>query len=289
MEQRVNSLEEELKVLKSQIKAVLLDIKDYMSTGTGQPYAPAPSGGHAEAAPVEGHAGPGPITVSSYGGPGPNMGGGYVGGGAPVGGYYGHEPPAGTYHEREAPATEIPEPVHVVARRTETGAAEHASSGGNGDRAGSSSRAAEREAAGTLTGGGQTDKGRSGQDDGCVQNGGRDDQVLDLLTVSVLAQWLARAMPAVGREQLGKLVEIYDITGNLQPRLKDTMLLLADLCAGENPEVGPATTEAVPAAVSVQLLIELDGLLRYRKGAVESVVMSMLLDKAEATKKDGHG
>jgi len=284
MEQRINSLEEELKVLKSQIKAVLLDIKDYMSTGNGQPYAPLPSGGYAGAAPAEGHVGPGPITVSSYGGPGPAAGGGYGGGEAPVGGYYGHEAPAVAYHGREAPATETPESVHVVARRAETGAAEHALSGGNGDRAGSVSRAAEKQSAGDLLG-----ESRSEQSDGIAQNGSRDDQVLDLLTVSVLAQWMARVMPVVGREQLGKLVEIYDITGNLPSRLKDTMLLLADLCAGENQEAESSTAEAVPAAVSVQLLIELDGLLRYRNGAVESVVMSMLLDRAEGTRKDGHG
>ena len=48
----------------------------------------------------------------------------------------------------------------------------------------------------------------AGQADGSAQNGSRGGQVLDLLTVSVLAQWLARAMPAVGREQLGKLVII---------------------------------------------------------------------------------
>jgi hypothetical protein len=238
MEQRVNSLEEELKVLKSQIKAVLLDIKDYMSTGTAQPYTPVPSGGHTEV---------GPVPAAS-----------------------------GGYHEQEvhveSPRGEVD---HVAPHKAGTGVIGTALSQGNGDRVGASSRSAEKQSA--------------GQADGSAQNGSRDDQVLDLLTVSVLAQWLARAMPAVGREQLGKLVEIYDITGNMQPRLKDTMLLLADLCAGDNPEVGPATAEAVPAAVSVQLLIELDGLLRCRNGAVESVVMSMLLDRAEGTKKDGHG
>lgn len=236
MEQRVNSLEEELKVLKSQIKAVLLDIKDYMSTGTGQPYAPVPSGGHA--------------------------------GPAPAAGDGSHEQEAHVESPREGV-------VHVAPHKAGTEVIGTALSQGNGDRAGSSARSAEKQSA--------------GQADGSAQNGSRDDQVLDLLTVSVLAQWLARAMPVVGREQLGKLVEIYDITGNMQPRIKDTMLLLADLGAGDNPEVGPATAEAVPAAVSVQLLIELDGLLRCRNGAVESVVMSMLLDRAEDTKKGGHG
>jgi len=45
MEQRINSLEEELKVLKNQIKAVLLDIKEYLATSNGHAYAPPGEGG----------------------------------------------------------------------------------------------------------------------------------------------------------------------------------------------------------------------------------------------------
>ena len=96
MEQRINSLEEELKVLKSQIKAVLLDIKEYMATaGSGQSYGPpsAAGGGVPTAAPpMEGHTGPGPITVTNYGGSAPAMGSEHVGP-APAagGGYYTHQ------------------------------------------------------------------------------------------------------------------------------------------------------------------------------------------------------
>ncbi len=116
-----------------------------------------------------------------------------------------------------------------------------------------------------------------------------ENQVVDLLTVSVLAQWLSRAIPAVGKEQIGKLVEIYDITGNLPPRLKDTMLLLAELCGGDSQAEDTPAADFVPAAVSVQLLIELDSLLRCRSGTLESVVFSMLLDKGQGNGKDSHG
>jgi hypothetical protein len=279
MEQRINSLEEELKVLKSQIKAVLLDIKEYMATaGNGQSYGPLPAmggGAHAGASPVEGHAGSGPITVTSYGGPAPVTGAEHVGP-APT--------PGGAYHAREAcPDSYDGECVHVAARRQGAAVLERRARDEEDNAAGSRPCLAEKAAARDLSG-----EERSGRSDSIAANATNENQVLDLLTVSVLAQWLARAIPAVGREQIGKLVEIYDITGGLPPRLKDTMLLLADLCAGDDPGEA-AKTESVPAAVSVQLLIELDSLLRYRNGAFESVVLSMLLDKGQGGKRDSHG
>jgi hypothetical protein len=107
---------------------------------------------------------------------------------------------------------------------------------------------------------------------------------VDLLTISVLAQWLSRAAATVSKEQLGKLVEIYDITGNLPPRLKQAILLLADLDGDSNRA---EDAEDVPATVSLQLLIELDSLLRYRTGALESVVLSMILDKGQNIRRGG--
>ncbi len=108
---------------------------------------------------------------------------------------------------------------------------------------------------------------------------------VDLLTISALAQWLSRAAETVSKEQLGKLVEIYDITGNLPPRLKQAILLLADLYGSGSKAV--EHDEDIPASVSLQLLIELDSLLRYRTVALESVVLSMLLDKSQSNRRGG--
>jgi hypothetical protein len=100
----------------------------------------------------------------------------------------------------------------------------------------------------------------------------------------VLSQWLARAAASVSKTQICKLVEIYDITGNLPPRLKQVILLLADLYGnGSHTE----EDENVPATASMQLLIELDSLLHYRTGALESVVLSMLLDKGQKNRRSG--
>lgn len=118
---------------------------------------------------------------------------------------------------------------------------------------------------------------------------GGDSQVVDLLSISVLAQWLSRATAAVGRNQIGKLIEIYDVTGNLPPRLKEAMLLLADLYGDGSQDEDTPVTEYVSAAMSIQLLIELDSLLRYRRGALESVVLSMLLDEGPGNRKVSDG
>jgi hypothetical protein len=214
-EQKIKNLEEEFKVLKNQIRAVLLDIKEQLATGsTGQ--AGAPSWGSISAAIPQAE---NDVKVVP-------------------------EPPSG-------------EPV-IAGKSSSAGIAEKA----------------EPDLDPVIN--------RSGVPV-AVRNADSEGRV-DLLTVSVLSQWLSRAAASVSKAQICKLVEIYDITGNLPPRLKQVILLLADLYSnGSHTE----DDENVPATVSVQLLIELDSLLRYRTGALESVVLSMLLDKGQKNRRGG--
>jgi hypothetical protein len=198
-EQRIKSLEDEFKVLKNQIRAVLLDIKEQLATGGGN-------------------------------------------------GQSGSPPWAGSEPIAQKPGKDAKVFTPEAAEEQE---------------------AAPSSAFGSAMG------DIVGAKFGTAVNTEKEGQV-DLLTVSVLAQWLSRAAATISKEQILKLVEIYDITGNLPSRLKQAILLLADLyCDGSLAEVA----EDVPATVSIQLLIELDSLLRYRTGALESVVLSMLLDK----------
>lgn len=240
MEKRIDALEEELKVLKNQVKAVLLDIKEYLATGNGQVFVPA-AASSSPIGPTQGST-PGPVEV-----PGPAE----------------------------------PDNVHVCAE-PEPRLSRHAEeeSYRASDRHGEpeSNRAAPSEmaqAAGTSA-------------LAIAHQGGAP--VMDLLTVSVVAQWMSRAIEAVGKDQIDKLVEIYDITSSLPPGLKETMLLLSELYGGGS-EAEDASGEGrqVPATVSVQLLIELDSLLRYRQGALESVVFSMLVDRGLGAGSNGHG
>jgi hypothetical protein len=214
-EQRIKTLEEEFKVLKNQIKAVLLDIKEQLATGgNGQSGAPPQWAGVSAAIP-----------------------------------------------QAENDIKVVPE-----APSGEPGFAEKGSSAGIAEKA-------EPDFASLMNLSGVPSSGRS-----------PDNERVDLLTVSVLLQWLTRAAESVSKAQICKLVEIYDITGNLPPRLKQVILLLADLYGnGSHAE----EEENLPATASMQLLIELDSLLHYRTGALESVVLSMLLDKGQKNRRSG--
>ena len=215
-EQRIKALEEEFKVLKNQIKAVLLDIKEQLATGV--------------------------VSVQS--------------GALPMG-----TVSAATPQEEND--------VKVVAEPPSAGPGfgEKGSGAGIAEGSPDMEHAMNRSGVAGLAGRNPDGEGR-----------------VDLLTVSVLSQWLSRAAASVSKEQICKLVEIYDITGNLTPRMKQVILLLADLYSNGNYAEDDDT---VPATVSVQLLIELDGLLRYRTGALESVVMSMLMDKGQKNRRGG--
>jgi len=212
-EQKIKNLEEEFKVLKNQIRAVLLDIKEQLATGGVQASSAPPWVGTVPASPQSEN---------------------------------------GVKVVRETPKVPEPEITEKISAAAEKVEASGCATG----------RVPEASIAGVKT-----------------DNEGR----VDLLTVSVLSQWLSRAAATVSREQITKLVEIYDITGNLPPRLKQAILLLADLYANSDRD----ESEDVPASVSMQLLIELDSLLRYRTGALESVVLSMLLEKGQFYKKGG--
>jgi len=211
-EQKLKNLEEEFKVLKNQVRAVLLDIKEQLATGIQTASSP-PWAGTVPASP---------------------------------------QAENGVKVVREAPKAAEPEVAEMIGEVDGKSEASGCATG----------RIPEASIAGVKT-----------------DNEGR----VDLLTVSVLSQWLSRAAATVSKEQITKLVEIYDITGNLPPRLKQAILLLADLYADNDRD----DSEDVPASVSMQLLIELDSLLRYRTGALESVVLSMLLEKGQLYKKGG--
>lgn len=212
-EQKIKNLEEEFKVLKNQIRAVLLDIKEQLATGGIQASSSPPWVGATPTSP---------------------------------------QPENAVKVVREAPKAAEPEITETVGA------------------------AAEKIAALGCTKGHVPETGITGVK---TDNEGR----VDLLTVSVLSQWLSRAAATVSKEQITKLVEIYDITGNLPPRLKQAILLLVDLYTDNDRD----DSEDVPASVSMQLLIELDSLLRYRTGALESVVLSMLLEKGQFYRKGG--
>ena len=273
MEQRIDALEEELKVLKNQVKAVLLDIKEYLATGNGQTFAPA-----AEIS--------SPVPQGSPVGPQQPMGSG--GNQTVIDLRQGARPEAMQgppisegQHQYAGPAQEPNSRPHECAFEV------HLGHGGPDRVSDQQPKSQERDA---RYDGGDSEAARTAGTSALAIAGQGGAPIVDLLTVSVVAQWMSRAIEAVGKDQIDKLVEIYDITSSLPPGLKETMLLLSELYGGDgDSDISSDERRQVPATVSVQLLIELDSLLRYRQGALESVVFSMLVDKGLGAGNNGHG
>ena len=317
MEERIEALEEEMKVLKNQIQSVLLDIKDTLATGGGYPYippldssgtivssAPGPLSGATGAADALGQRQPAVVLDTSLGGgiapppvvqtPAMNLGGGV--------------PP----QVAQMPAMDFPGEIAIPPQAAQmpsvipvmpgfVGGIDEPSAQSPGDVSpptdlgvtakkgsrGPGSNFLELGLVDSLNEQGEPDSGCSCGNGVPSENG--NDQVIDLLTVSVLAQWLSRAVNQVGKSRVTKVVEIYDITGNVPSRLKQTMLLLADLYSDSNRGEDSPENEDMSASASIQLLIELDSLLRYRSGALESVVVTQLLNGGLNSGKSKHG
>lgn len=116
---------------------------------------------------------------------------------------------------------------------------------------------------------------------------------VDLPLLAILAPWLSRAVASMGKEQMEKLVELYDVARELPPRLKEALLALLGFYDDE-----PSTSKLPGDVIVMQgipLLVELDSLLlRHRSGPLESAVLALLQEKMAPQKKTrarkaGHG
>jgi len=109
---------------------------------------------------------------------------------------------------------------------------------------------------------------------------------VDLPLLAILVPWLSKAVAAVGKEQMEKLVELYDVARELPPRLKEALLALLGFYDDESSTSKPPGDVIVMQGIT--LLVELDSLLlRHRTGPLESAVLSLLQDKmaTQATQK----
>ena len=80
-----------------------------------------------------------------------------------------------------------------------------------------------------------------------------------------LIRWVAKAKKEIGSEQLPTFLEVYGITGNLSPDLKEVIAHLADITAQQSDDA---------SAVDVwsQLLLELHGILTEGSTTLNPVV-----------------
>jgi archaellum component FlaD/FlaE len=107
----------------------------------------------------------------------------------------------------------------------------------------------------------------------------------DLVTVVMLGQWLDRAIAAVGKTETEKIIEMYDITGNMPVQMKQTLLLIID-SYGHNGKSTRKNNRNSIGLTSLSLLMEMDSLLRYRNRALEAAVLSLLAERESQQKKE---
>lgn len=102
---------------------------------------------------------------------------------------------------------------------------------------------------------------------------------VDLSLLAILTPWLSRAVDTVGKQHLEKLIEIYDVSRDMPPRMKEAILMLLDLYEEDSSSASKLSGDAT-IREGIPLLIELDGmLLRHCTGSFESAVLSILQDK----------
>ncbi len=305
MENKIQNLEDELKVLKNEVQAVLLDIKDSLITGTGM--GGGLGGGLASAYGSSSPAGddldssfnlssggaytpPAQQVIITHSEPTPEP--------AP-------EPPAA----EEPPAPEVSasneQPTVVAGPGSEASDAASSHAGDSdttfGDGLGGAGFSFGQE--GNLFGGADahfasqgwgpmSEGGAGGQAafDSDSQFGEEDDtddtdDEVDLPTLAVLTPWLSSAINSVGKQNLETLVEVYDVARTMPPRLKQAVMMLIDL-HGEGASGSSESGESL-LRDGLSLLIELDSLLlRHRTGSLESAVLSLLQEKKSAARKN---
>lgn len=100
---------------------------------------------------------------------------------------------------------------------------------------------------------------------------------VDLMTVAMLSRWLANGVKKVGRQRMEVLVDIYSQLGGFPAPLRDTMMKLLNTDEGD----GQSMHEGV------SLLIELDNLVqRSLTDKNEAAVLSLFLN---GNGKNGNG
>lgn len=92
------------------------------------------------------------------------------------------------------------------------------------------------------------------------QQGSEEEEPVDLVTIASLSRWVTSGMKRVGRERLEKIVGLYGLTGRISPLLKEVLTDLINL--EEMPEISPRAG----LKDSIAVLADLDSLLTRLDG-----------------------
>ncbi|MBI4287306.1 MAG: hypothetical protein HY671_02620 [Chloroflexi bacterium] len=102
----------------------------------------------------------------------------------------------------------------------------------------------------------------------------------DLLTVSMLSQWLATGVKKVGKQRMEALLDIYGQLGGLSSPLKDALMKLLNTDEGD----GQSMREGI------SLLVEVDNLVRRSlTDRSEAAILSLFMNSNGNGKQVSHG
>lgn len=241
---RVNQLEDELKVLKNELQAVLLDIREsYLNREN--PFTP-----DASAIPIH----PAMATiVTAQQDPAPSTG---------------NKKP-GEDQQDELPDIEVLEVDEVVSAgeekkqpRAEKPAVERESAGEE------AAREAVKEASRPDVQPVSQSQPRK------TDNGSNGDGKVDLVTIAGLTQWVMDTVKRLGREKTETILEISGIAGLLTPEVKNVLTKFADRTSDDYD--GSATTQDY-----ITTLIELEKLLGMNNRSEEMALLSIICQEVD--------
>lgn len=99
--------------------------------------------------------------------------------------------------------------------------------------------------------------------------------VTDLLTVATLASWIEEGVARVGKERLQALIDIYVAMGGVSSQMHEIITKLITLDGNQEP------TETVTLKECMRLLVDLDGLLwRSRTNNVNAALLNSLVGRS---------
>jgi len=253
IEDKVNQLEDEIKVLKNEVQAVLLDIREsYLNREN--PFNPEVS-----AIPIA----PAMVAITSQQLKQPPMDTKEPAAQAP-----------GVDQEDETPGTgDIDKDVVSAKKREKRPEEEHL--GDEGEPVGEeefddSERTAQEEVNRVSQSDAQrASRSGSGKNNGSFKGNGK----VDLITIAGLTQWVTDTVQRLGREKTETILDISEVVGMLTPELKNILAKFSGRASGEYN--GNATIRDY-----ITSLVELERLLGMNIKSEEMALLSIICQEA---------
>lgn len=313
MDKAIEELQNEMKVLKNEIKETLTDVREYLLTNAQNPFPvelsrelptrqaaierPAERPPDVKTRPELGEG-------ASSGGMGQPLAPGVVGGvgmsGLPVGSVAPQVNPFGQFGPVVWPAA--PPPIAPMGSVDTRDRAEAAKAGDNGHDHKAPAVTAKPAAAGSASGetAAELAEQQAVQDNHheaedlaeeevseapVVENKARpqnkkmvsatkQDGMTSLVTVAMLASWMEDSIRRVGKERLKVILDIYYLTGSLSQQHRDLSFQLMNLSNGKDPVNKEASLKTC-----LRVMADLDNLLRRSRTDPDgAALLSMLLN-----------